>query len=497
MCFRIPHIYLAFFFLTFSSANPAFAKTPKDGLVHKKFAAAFVDTPEDVDSAIILPRTPPNGFAHANSRGFKLEWEALYSSFDVYMGTDSAALSMVAAGTGRLCRPTGTLESGRTYYWRIIGHRDGGGRDTSQLWSFTTSPFQLACRKFTPALDPDVFDTESDSRLLDTLQKIDLWKVGLMVMDFWEVALGQYPNASHNIVSLINLSRNLGIPIVHLLHEGWQTPAVVPDSGEFVKADVRDKEALQKACRSRSAVIHLAASVGNLKSLQDPHMDAEVNVLGTRNVIEAVVSCSVETIVYASSAAIYGSPEYLPIDERHPCEPDSPYGVSKLAGEKDVLCQSRVHDFRSVCLRPFNVYGVNQRYNAYGNVIPIFFHRMVKREELIVFGDGAQTRDFVNVRDVAAAFVESVLKKESDGVFDVGSGVSSTIAELVAKIRRLVSWEVSVRHVPPRKGEVIHSGASIRRLVQTLKKTPMIALEEGLSEYWNWFMEEQSLIQKK
>ena len=151
---------------------------------------------------------------------------------------------------------------------------------------------------------------------------------------------------------------------------------------DFVEGDVTELDKLKKAMRGCDTVFHLAASIGNAKSIAFPREDSRINVLGTLNVAEAVRENGVKAVVYSSSAGLFGEPQYLPVDEKHPCEPDSPYGVSKMAGEKHLLCLGRLYRFRAVSLRYFNVYGINQRYDAYGNVIPIFVTKILKGEEL-------------------------------------------------------------------------------------------------------------------
>jgi UDP-glucose 4-epimerase len=164
----------------------------------------------------------------------------------------------------------------------------------------------------------------------------------------------------------------------------------------FVEGDVRDAALLLDLAQGMDGVFHLAASVGNLKSIEFPLEDLEINYRGTLNVLEAVRHNRVPVMIYSSTGAGYGEPLWLPVDEQHPFQPDSPYGVSKIAGEKLALAYSKIYGFRVVSLRYFNAYGINQRFDAYGNVIPIFATRLLNGLTLTVFGDGEQTRDFIN-----------------------------------------------------------------------------------------------------
>jgi UDP-glucose 4-epimerase len=262
-----------------------------------------------------------------------------------------------------------------------------------------------------------------------------------------------------------------------------------PDVELFV-GDIRSRERLDHAIKGCEIVFHLAASVGNVKSLRNPVADSEVNILGTLNVLESSRLNKVRKIIYSSSAAIFGEPQYQPIDENHPLEPDSPYGVSKLAGEKHCLCYGRIYDICVVCLRYFNVYGANQRYDEYGNVIPIFASLLLQGKTITIYGDGKQTRDFVDVKDVAIANVLAAEKSEFSGVFNIGSGVSTTINSLASMIREIVDTNAEIVYAPPRKGEVEHSIADISLARNCLNYDPSTEIYDNLGKYIGWMKKE-------
>ena len=254
----------------------------------------------------------------------------------------------------------------------------------------------------------------------------------------------------------------------------------------LVEADVRDARALDEATDGADVVFHLAASVGNTRSIENPVDDSDVNVLGTLRVLEAARRARVRKVVCSSSAAIFGELKHLPIREDHPCEPDTPYGVSKLAEEKHCLAYAKLYELEAVCLRYFNVYGVNQRYDAYGNVIPIFAHLLLRGNPLTIYGDGEQTRDFVNVSDVARANILAARTRGLSGAFNVASGVTLTINQLVALMRQASGTDVTVEYGPPRKGDVRHSRADISAARVAFGYEPSIEFAEGLAEYINW-----------
>ncbi len=255
----------------------------------------------------------------------------------------------------------------------------------------------------------------------------------------------------------------------------------------FVEADVRDGESVAAAMRGCDVALHLAASVGNARSIEDPVKDAQINVVGTINVLEAARREGLRRIVFSSSAGIFGELKTLPIAEDHPQEPDSPYGASKLAAEKLCLVYNKLYGMRNVCLRYFNVYGLNQRYDAYGNVIPIFADRILRGIPMTVFGDGEQTRDFVNARDVAAANIAAATAGDGvSGPLNVGSGTRVTINDLAAMMQRGAGRDVGVHYGAPRKGDVRDSLAATDAARAAFGYAPTVDLEEGLREYLSW-----------
>jgi UDP-glucose 4-epimerase len=255
---------------------------------------------------------------------------------------------------------------------------------------------------------------------------------------------------------------------------------------ELVVADVCDPHELDDAAAGVDVIFHLAASVGNARAIAEPVADSRTNVLGTINVLEAARRHEVRKVVYSSSAGIFGELVTLPIREDHPQYPLTPYGVSKLAGEKMCLAYRDLYGIETVCLRYFNVYGPNQRYDAYGNVIPIFVHRLLAGEPLVIFGDGEQTRDFVAAQDVAAANLAAGTTPGVWGCFNIASGTRITINRLVELLRGHADRPVEVQHGPERSGDVRHSLADISAAHEAFGYTPGVAIEDGLREYLAW-----------
>lgn len=253
----------------------------------------------------------------------------------------------------------------------------------------------------------------------------------------------------------------------------------------FTKGDILDKALLKDIVAEVEFVFHLAANVGNIRSIEDPYFDMEVNIKGTLNLLEACLNSNIKRFVYTSSGAIFGEAKYLPIDEVHPLNPESPYAVSKLAAEKYCFAFHKVHGVPTTALRYFNVYGPRQEGSEYANVIPIFLNKAAKGEHLIIFGDGKQTRDFVFVGDVVKANILAATQSLAVGeTFNIATGKQTSIEEIASMVSQISSREIPVIHADPRAGEVRHSLANIEKAHKMLGYSPETNLKEGLLLTW-------------
>jgi UDP-glucose 4-epimerase len=288
-----------------------------------------------------------------------------------------------------------------------------------------------------------------------------------------------------NLAALL-MDRGHKVTILDNLTSGYRENLKPLIGARFVEGDIRDAKAVDEAITGAEVVFHLAASVGNTRAIDHPLTDSEVNVLGTLTVLEAARRHAVRKLVFSSSAGIFGELKTLPINEDHPVEPDTPYGASKLGAEKQCLAYAKLYPIECVCLRYFNVYGVNQRYDAYGNVIPIFVDRLLRHQPLRIYGDGEQTRDFVNVRDVAEANYLAGMNRGVSGAFNIASGTRVTINALAALMAECSGLDVAVEHAAPRKGDVRHSLADISRAGAAIGYAPGVDLKSGLTEYITW-----------
>ena len=207
---------------------------------------------------------------------------------------------------------------------------------------------------------------------------------------------------------------------------------------------------------------------------------------GTLCLLEAARKHQVKKIIVSSSAGIFGELKTLPIREEHPIEPRTPYASSKLYAEKIALSYADLYGIEAVCLRYFNVYGPHQRFDAYGNVIPIFVFKMLRGETLEIFGDGEQTRDFVNVHDVVQANIKAAMTKGLCGSFNIASGIQITINQLVHDLSVASGMKLMTEHKGPRPGDVRDSLADITAAKKAFDFNPGISLQQGLKEYFAW-----------
>ena len=283
---------------------------------------------------------------------------------------------------------------------------------------------------------------------------------------------------NHEVKLIDNLSRT----------PSWRVNKIREEGGELDVVDIRDLESLKKIFKkfSPDAVIHLAALIDVKESIEKPALYMEVNALGTANVVEASLEAEVDRIIYTSSAAVYGNPKYLPIDEEHPTEPISPYGASKLAGEQIIKStQASRGKPEYVILRLFNVYGPGQDPSSpYAGVVSKFMDKILRGEPPIIFGDGKQTRDFIHVWDVANAIIKSLRTKAKNFVCNIAYGEPVSIEKLAELlIRQYGSTETTPVHAPSRPGEITHSYASIKRATELLNWRPSISLSSMKHTY--------------
>lgn len=279
-----------------------------------------------------------------------------------------------------------------------------------------------------------------------------------------------------------------------LLHEGARVTvfdnlstgkrANVPDDErvQLIEGDIRDAALVRGAMRGVTHVLHLAAQVSVRQSLEDPPQSASHNVAGFLHVAEAARAAGPVRLVYASSAAVYGSPESLPLDEDSPCRPASPYGLEKLIDDQYAALYRSLYGCSTLGLRYFNVYGPRQDpASPYAGVISRFAACLAADSPLTVFGDGRQTRDFVYVGDVARANV-AALRSSCEGVVNVGTGTSVSLLQLIDALAFCVARAPKVRFDPPLPGDIRDSAMRPERMRALLGFVPSTSLVDGLKQ---------------
>lgn len=255
---------------------------------------------------------------------------------------------------------------------------------------------------------------------------------------------------------------------------------------EFIEGDVLDRSLLRKALKGVDSVFHLAAMVSVPLSMKDPAGCMTANTVAVAALLEEAVAAGVRKVVFSSSSAVYGDAPGQPKTEDMKPAPISPYGLSKLDGE--FLCDifSKTGKIKTACLRYFNVFGPRQDpKSAYAAAIPIFISKALKGEDIPIFGDGSQTRDFVYVKEIAAA---NAFMAESDnqGVFNVGYGKTTEVGALAHRIVKLMNSKSKVVNMPERAGDIKHSGASVNKLLSTGYKHST-NFDSGLEDTINYY----------
>jgi UDP-glucose 4-epimerase len=284
---------------------------------------------------------------------------------------------------------------------------------------------------------------------------------------------------------LVDALLALGDDVVVLDNLSSGRPENVGEAARLVQADVREAEAVSGAFAEAQPEVcfHLAAQADVRVSVEQPGFDSDVNVGGTINVLEAARAHGAQVVLASTGGAIYGECD-RPADEDAPRRPLAPYGASKLAAEEYLATWNRLYGAEHVSLRYGNVFGPRQDPHGEAGVVAIFLGRLARGEELHVFGDGRQTRDYVFALDVVAATLAA--GGHPGGVFNVGTGIETSVLDLVATCGRVAGVEVAPVFDPPRLGEVGRSVLDPGRAERELGFRAQTPVEEGLAATWEF-----------
>lgn len=275
----------------------------------------------------------------------------------------------------------------------------------------------------------------------------------------------------------------------------------VNPKAKFIKGDVRNAKDLKKVFRDKiDAIFHIAGCASTIKSFDDPAKDLMTNVLGTVNIINAAVLHKVPRILYASSMTSYGVPEKLPVKETQNTRPIAYYGITKYAGERYIMATGLRTDMpvkiETTAFRMFNVYGRRQSLtNPYQGVVSIFIGNVLRGEQVTIFGDGEQSRDYVHIKDVANAWIGAIDNKKSFGeVFNIGSGMRISVNGLVDTIlksfgKNRKNYKIVYKEARP--GDQRHMQADIGKARKYLGWMPKIHFDDGMADTIEWAKEER------
>jgi len=259
---------------------------------------------------------------------------------------------------------------------------------------------------------------------------------------------------------------------------------------KLINGDIRNFDLLEKIMPGVDIVFHLAAQIHVDRSVIEPKLTYEINVLGTQNILEAARMYDVNRVIHTSTSEVYGSSIYHPMDEKHPLNAPHPYGASKIAADRMCHAYIQTYGMDIVIMRPFNVFGPRQRDIGYGGVISIFTRKILNNIPPTIFGDGQQTRDYTYIEDTVAAF-DLVLnyKQQITEPINFGSGKEVSIADLANMLIDLCGskGKLTPTHAEPRIGEVQRLIADATKVKNLLGWEPKYSLEKGLREYVQWY----------
>ena len=251
----------------------------------------------------------------------------------------------------------------------------------------------------------------------------------------------------------------------------------------FIEADIRDNAIIEDICKNIDGIVHLAAVSSVALSVEKPLYCNEVNIDATLNLLNTARDYDICKFVFASSSAVYGNPPGdILVSEKNKTFPLTPYAVSKLTGEMYCQVFTELYSLCAISLRLFNVYGARQNPRSeYSAVIPKFIDSIANNTSPTIYGDGYQTRDFIYIKDVISA-IELALKMDRTGVYNIASGSSYSINELISILTTLFGKNVKPVYAPARYGEVKYSQADISLAKSQLRFNPLYSLEEGLRD---------------
>ncbi|UCE13978.1 MAG: NAD-dependent epimerase/dehydratase family protein [Candidatus Heimdallarchaeota archaeon] len=262
----------------------------------------------------------------------------------------------------------------------------------------------------------------------------------------------------------------------------------IRDKLELVEGDIRDPTIVREVVMNVDVVFHLAAQISVSRSVREPLLDASVNIEGTINLLEAIRNSPVKRFIYMSTGgAIYGEPKVIPALENTLENPISPYGLSKLVGERYLQWYHKNYGLSYSIIRPANIFGPRQDPLGEAGVISIFLGRIKNNQPLDIFGDGTDTRDYVYVKDIAEVCIKAMKSTHND-IFNAGTGKQTNVLELIRIIENVTKHETRKNFCAPRSGDVHHISLDSKNAYDKLGWKPRTDITTGISNTWEWFV---------
>jgi UDP-glucose 4-epimerase len=282
----------------------------------------------------------------------------------------------------------------------------------------------------------------------------------------------------------------------------FERPRVLPfrpfstsEKVEWCTGDLSSMHDVDNAVKDVDAVFHLVSTTLPKSSNDDPVYDVQSNVVATLQMLNAMVTRKVKKIVFISSGGtVYGPPEYLPVDEKHPTNPVVSYGITKLAIEKYLQMYRHLHGINAISLRVANPYGERQRIETAQGAVGVFLHNAIRGIPIDIWGDGSVTRDYIHVSDVAEAFVRALEYKGSSTCFNISSGEGKSLNELVKILEKTLDKSVIVRNLPSRPFDIPVSILSNTLACQELQWKPLVKMTDGIARTARWAISESTRL---
>ncbi len=268
--------------------------------------------------------------------------------------------------------------------------------------------------------------------------------------------------------------------VVDNLSEG--NPANLNPDAHAFDVSINDADSLERAFAEAAPelVSHHAAQISVRNSMYDPTKDAEVNIIGSLNVLQCAVKHNVERLIFASTSAVYAKPSHLPMDEAHPLRPESVYGVSKLSVENFIRLYSDTYGIKHKIFRYGNVFGPRQNPQGEAGVVAIFTGQFTRGEQPTIFGDGTKTRDYIFVSDIVAANTTALGEVGDNETYNLARGIGVSDFEIFDAVRGAADSSLEPRYAPVRPGEPQHISLDPAKAMQALSWHPRVTLSEGI-----------------